>query len=64
MRFSRYLSLTPLIHAYSKGNDPQTSLGPFWEQPGRDIIDNHLQDIPNPPSDLFTVERVYFTGNS
>ncbi|EMD36616.1 hypothetical protein CERSUDRAFT_84797 [Gelatoporia subvermispora B] len=54
---------TPLIHAYSRGSDPATSLGPHWEQPGRTVVDDHLVAIPDPPAGFHDVERVYFTGD-
>ncbi|KAI0075590.1 S-adenosyl-L-methionine-dependent methyltransferase [Panus rudis PR-1116 ss-1] len=66
-RLSRYPSATPLIHAYSKGSDPNTSVGPYWEQPGRNILDNHLLDIPEPnsvvPNAFKDFERVFFVGD-
>ncbi|KAI5117619.1 hypothetical protein M0805_001219 [Coniferiporia weirii] len=67
MRLSRYPTLTPLIHAYSRGTDPKDSIGPYWEQPGRSIVDNHLQDVPAAenvvPGAFRAEERVYFTGS-
>ncbi|KAI0795021.1 S-adenosyl-L-methionine-dependent methyltransferase [Abortiporus biennis] len=66
-RLSNYPSTTSLIHEYSQGSDPETSLGPHWERPGRTIVDNHLIDIPDPteivPGAFKDVERIYFTGN-
>ncbi|KAF8876587.1 S-adenosyl-L-methionine-dependent methyltransferase [Infundibulicybe gibba] len=64
MRFPKYPTLTPLITQYAQGTDPQTSLGPYWQQPGRNILANHLLDVPSPHPDLplSTPERVYFTG--
>lgn len=65
-RLSRYPSATSLIHAYSRGSDPETSLGPHWEQPGRSILDDHFLAIPYPdavvPGKFRDFERVYFTG--
>ncbi|KAH8110949.1 S-adenosyl-L-methionine-dependent methyltransferase [Phellopilus nigrolimitatus] len=67
MRLSGYPLLTPLINAYSQGSDPATSLGPHWEQPGRSIVDNHLQDVPSAtsiiPDAFYSEERVYFSGS-
>jgi len=65
-RLSSYADATPLIRQYSQGADPANSLGPYWEQPGRKIVDNHLQDIPDPSSVVSGAfqdfERVYYTG--
>ncbi|KAH9940649.1 S-adenosyl-L-methionine-dependent methyltransferase [Amylocystis lapponica] len=62
-RLARYPFATPLIHAYAQGADPRDSIGPHWEQPGRTILDNHLQAIPDAPRGAFSAcERVYFTG--
>ncbi|KZT72369.1 S-adenosyl-L-methionine-dependent methyltransferase [Daedalea quercina L-15889] len=65
-RLPRYPSLTPLINEYSRGTDPLRSIGPYWEQPGRGILDEHLQAVPDPrtlpsPSAYADFERVYFT---
>lgn len=66
-RLSNYAGATPLIQQYSQGSDPVNSIGPYWEQPGRSIVDNHLQDIPDPSSVVSGAfedfERVYFTGS-
>ncbi|KAJ7180709.1 S-adenosyl-L-methionine-dependent methyltransferase [Mycena filopes] len=59
-RLPKYPELTPLITEYAQGTDPKTSLGPHWE-PGRRILANHLQDIPDPRG-WDDVTRVYFTG--
>ncbi|TFK93422.1 S-adenosyl-L-methionine-dependent methyltransferase [Polyporus arcularius HHB13444] len=65
-RLSRYPSATPLINAYAQGSDPKDSLGPYWERPGRTILDNHLLDVPDPtqalPGQFSSFERVFFTG--
>ncbi|KAL1689513.1 S-adenosyl-L-methionine-dependent methyltransferase [Schizophyllum commune] len=65
-RLSDYPSATPLIHQYSQGTDPENSLGPHWERPGRTIVDEHLQAIPNGndvvPGMLSDFQRIYFTG--
>jgi len=57
---------TPIIHQYSQGSDPATSLGPHWERPGRTIVDNHLLDIPEPsqlvPDKFRDFERVFFSA--
>ncbi|KAH9940655.1 S-adenosyl-L-methionine-dependent methyltransferase [Amylocystis lapponica] len=62
-RLTHYPSVTPLIQAYSQSADTLTSIGPYWQQPGRSILDNHLQAIPDAPHPTFSAcERVYFTG--
>lgn len=63
-RFPAYPHLTSLIVNYSEGT---LSLGPYWERPGKDIVDRHLVDIPEPndvvPGDMFEkLELVHFTG--
>ncbi|KAH9919479.1 S-adenosyl-L-methionine-dependent methyltransferase [Epithele typhae] len=66
-RLARYPSATSLISAYSQGSDPEKSLGPHWERPGRTIVDNHLLDVPDPleavPGKFSSFERVFFTGD-
>ncbi|KAK7691480.1 hypothetical protein QCA50_004879 [Cerrena zonata] len=63
-RLSRYSAATPLINNYSQGSD---SLGPYWEQPGRSIVDNLLLDIPEPsvivPGQFKDFERIFFSGD-
>lgn len=66
-RLANHPSCTPLIHAYAQGFDPRMSLGPHWERPGRTIVDDHLQPIPDPrdvceAGTWETCERVYFVG--
>jgi SAM-dependent methyltransferase len=65
-RFTHHPSTTPLINAYTQGTDPVHSLGPYWQQPGRSIVDNHLTQVPTPteavPGQFSDFERVYFTG--
>lgn len=45
-----------------------TSIGPYWQQPGRSILDGHLVAIPDPndtvPGAFKDFTRVYFTGTS
>ncbi|GJE92486.1 S-adenosyl-L-methionine-dependent methyltransferase [Phanerochaete sordida] len=66
-RLARYPSATRLINDYSQGADPETSLGPHWERPGRTILDEHLVAIPDPeavvPGKFQDFERIYFTGD-
>ncbi|OJA20052.1 hypothetical protein AZE42_13044 [Rhizopogon vesiculosus] len=45
-RFTRYSSLTHRINAYAQGLDPLHSVGPYWQQPGRSILENHLVQVP------------------
>jgi len=65
-RLATYPSTTPLINEYSQGSDALSSLGPYWERPGRTILDEHLVAIPDPndvvPGAFCDLERVYFTG--
>ncbi|KAJ3731321.1 S-adenosyl-L-methionine-dependent methyltransferase [Lentinula guzmanii] len=68
-RLPKYPSLTPLITHYLQGKDPLTSLGPYWERPGRTILERHLVDVPEPKqvlgidSEIMTdTFRVYFSG--
>ncbi|TBU31471.1 S-adenosyl-L-methionine-dependent methyltransferase [Dichomitus squalens] len=65
-RLSRYPTATKLINQYMQGSDPKNSLGPFWERPGRTILDNHLLDVPAPeavaPGQFSAFERVFFAG--
>ncbi|CAL1711001.1 unnamed protein product [Somion occarium] len=66
-RLSRYSSATPLISNYSQGSNSETSLGPYWEQPGRNTVDNHFLDIPDPssivPGKFKDFERIFFVGD-
>ncbi|KAG2034793.1 S-adenosyl-L-methionine-dependent methyltransferase [Suillus americanus] len=66
-RFTCYPSLTRQIDAYVEGIDPLNSVGPYWEQPGRLILDNHLIDVPEGnevvPGAFSDFERVFFTGD-
>jgi len=67
LRLSRYPTLTPLIDSYSQGSDPLNSLGPYWQEPGRSVLDNHFLDIPSAneagPNAFHSERRVYFTGD-
>ncbi|TCD61643.1 hypothetical protein EIP91_008131 [Steccherinum ochraceum] len=66
-RLTNYPGATAIINSYSRGTDPKDSIGPYWEQPGRSIVDDHLVAIPAPqdvaPGQFSTLERVYFRGN-
>ncbi|KAG6828370.1 hypothetical protein H0H92_008212 [Tricholoma furcatifolium] len=48
MRLPEYPTTTPLITAYAQGKDPLTSLGPYFERPGRTILEDMLTDVPDP----------------
>ena len=65
-RLPRYPEATKLIHEYSQGTNPEKSLGPHWERPGRTILDEHLKDVPDPesvvPGKFTDFERIYFAG--
>ncbi|KIJ49131.1 hypothetical protein M422DRAFT_205327 [Sphaerobolus stellatus SS14] len=64
MRISGHPYLTPLIEAYSTGSDALNSVGPYWEQPGRKIVDNHFLDIPKAPEEYFKEhQHIFWTGN-
>lgn len=63
IRFPKYPSLTPAIGAFA--HDPTQSLGPHWEQPGRSILDAHLQPVPLPssaPWDPAFRHHIFFAG--
>lgn len=63
-RLSRHPRLTAEINAYS--SDPSQNLGPYWEQPGRGILDNHLQAVRFPTDSVWdakSAQRVYFVGD-
>ncbi|KAG2046200.1 FMN-linked oxidoreductase [Suillus hirtellus] len=67
LRLARYPSLTPRINAYVEGTDPLNSIGSYWEQPGRAILDNHLIEVPDAnevvPGAFSDFERVFTTGD-
>ena len=59
---------SPLITEYAQGTDPANSLGPYWQQPGRGILEGHLLDVPEPQNvlgngTLSNLHRVYYTGD-
>ncbi|KAG2100440.1 S-adenosyl-L-methionine-dependent methyltransferase [Suillus discolor] len=66
-RFAHYPSLTQRIKTYNKGTDPLNSICPYWEQPGRFILDNHLIEVPDGnevvPGAFSDSEGVFFTGD-
>ncbi|KAI1798269.1 S-adenosyl-L-methionine-dependent methyltransferase [Ganoderma leucocontextum] len=65
-RLSGRPTATKLINKFMQGCDPKNSIGPYWERPGRTILDNHLVDIPDPahvvPDEFSAFERVFFSG--
>lgn len=68
-RLSQFPSLTPLISRYVQGSDQFTSLGPYFQRPGRTVLERYLVDVPE-PSDILgdnaslNMKRVYFCGLS
>ncbi|KAG6819189.1 hypothetical protein H0H93_014485, partial [Arthromyces matolae] len=71
MRLPEYPTTTSLITAYAQGKDPLKSLGPYFERPGRTILENMLTDVPDPTfmenvtkvrGGLSHFERRYFAG--
>ncbi|KAG8847462.1 hypothetical protein FRB96_001603 [Tulasnella sp. 330] len=63
MRFIGHPDLTPLITEYSQGSH---SLGPYWQQPGRGILERHIQEIAFPSSndwDATSARRIHFAGD-
>ncbi|KAI6044362.1 S-adenosyl-L-methionine-dependent methyltransferase [Pisolithus marmoratus] len=67
-RFPAHPHLTPLILHYSESHDTTSSVGRYWQQPGRNILSRHLLDVPEPTTaragEVFEpLDRVYFTGS-
>ncbi|EDR09851.1 uncharacterized protein LACBIDRAFT_318092 [Laccaria bicolor S238N-H82] len=67
-RLPAYPSLTPLITSYHQGSDSRSSVGMYFQRPGRTILERMLVDIPDPAavlggkSELGDVQRMYFFG--
>ncbi|KAJ3481479.1 hypothetical protein NLI96_g7625 [Meripilus lineatus] len=65
-RLTKYAKATPLITEYAQGTDPRNSLGPYWQRPGRSIIENHFLDIPDPdvvvPGAFYDFQRIFFAA--
>lgn len=71
-RFPAHPHLTPQILHYSESHDTTSSVGRYWQQPGRSVLSRHLLDVPEPSSILAAttgtrnvfepLDRVYFTG--
>jgi len=66
LRFPKYPTLTPLLSHFFQGTDPLTSIGPYWQQPGRSILDGHLVAVPDArdvvPGAFKDFTRCYFAG--
>ncbi|KAI0266338.1 S-adenosyl-L-methionine-dependent methyltransferase [Gloeopeniophorella convolvens] len=67
LRLTHFPSLAPLIKEYLNGTDLQNSIGPYWEQPGRGILDGHLLQVPSArdvlPDKFSEFKRVFFTDD-
>jgi SAM-dependent methyltransferase len=50
---------TEIVTAYAYGNDERT-LGPYWQQPGRSIVQNKLRDIEPPTGDWENIQRIEY----
>ena len=70
-QLSDFPSATPMISAYAQGKDPASSLGTYFERPGRTVLENMLTEVPDPTEmDAVTryggglghFERRYFSG--
>jgi SAM-dependent methyltransferase len=55
--FVDYPEATKVLDHYFYGSD---TLGPFWEQPGRNILRDKLRAIVPPPEDWEDVQRVEY----
>ena len=55
--------MTPFIEKFVNGNGPY-DVGPYWQQPGRSILQNHLREIvqAGPPS-LTDGKYLVFSGD-
>ncbi|KIY51923.1 S-adenosyl-L-methionine-dependent methyltransferase [Fistulina hepatica ATCC 64428] len=65
-RLTDYPSATAVINDYMVGTDPANSVGSYWQQPGRSILNNHLLDVPAAnavvPGAFDNWTRLFFTG--
>ncbi|KZS90140.1 S-adenosyl-L-methionine-dependent methyltransferase [Sistotremastrum niveocremeum HHB9708] len=61
-RSPKYPSLTPIVVEYMLGTDPENTLGQYWQQPGRRILDNHFLDVPPPSEKDFADWQLIITG--
>lgn len=54
--------LTKAIRAFSAGTDSKESIGPYWEQPGRSIVESHFDVVSMPGSNegFGDVKRLLF----
>jgi trans-aconitate 3-methyltransferase len=55
--FVDYPAATEVLDHYCYGPD---TMGPFWEQPGRNILRDRYQAIVPPPEDWLDVERIEY----
>ncbi|KAI6018030.1 hypothetical protein BKA83DRAFT_4020408, partial [Pisolithus microcarpus] len=65
--------LAPLILHYSESHNTTSSIGRYWQQPGRNILSRHFLGVPEPSPIVATtigareifepLERIYFTGS-
>ncbi|KAG8221392.1 hypothetical protein J3R82DRAFT_1570 [Butyriboletus roseoflavus] len=66
LRLAKYPTLTTQLSQFFQGTDLLTSIGPYWQQPGRSILDGHLVAIPDAndvvPGAFKDFTRCYFTG--
>jgi hypothetical protein len=55
--FVDYPKVTKVLDHYCYG---EPTMGPFWEQPGRNILRDRLHDIVPPESDWEDIERIEY----
>lgn len=55
--FVDYPAATKIMDHYCYGSD---TMGPFWEQPGRNILKDKYQAIVPPPEDWQDIERIEY----
>ncbi|PPQ95788.1 hypothetical protein CVT26_015888 [Gymnopilus dilepis] len=68
-RLTQFPSLGPRITAYAQGTDPVTSVGSYFQRPGRTILERYLVDVPVPSTfvkdpGFEDFQRVYFCGDN
>ena len=56
--FRDYPKASELLHRTAYGASPEL-LGPYWQQPGRSIVQNYLRDIKPPPGKWEVERREY-----
>jgi len=68
-RLSNHPTLTPLITEQFQGTDLYNNIGPYFQRPGRTILERHLVDVPEPSSILKDndgvekLHRAFFCGD-